>query len=443
LLKRFGLFILVGYVVSGGVAHAATYYVSRGGSNNNSCAQAKSPSTPKQTIAAGISCLSGGGDTLLIRAGTYDEILQSPQFLTIASGTSWSNKVRIAAYPGETVWVKPSTVDLNSQGFVIWIVHHASYIEFDGINVDGTLVGISGFGVGGQDNFPFAHHIRYQNAEVIRGDCRKWSSAQCETDGIGIGGHIFAGAEGGIEILNNNVHGTNGGLGYGIYVAGPNNLIDGNNIHHTSVGGIQVYNGGGDSPDNNIVRNNRIHDITDSHDPFPAGGRFWGILVAGNNNLVYNNLLYNNDVGNVFPVEDKSVLGVFYGTGNKFYNNTAYNNNAIGVKLDVKAENTEVKNNIVYAGKGSNIINFGNRTVQSNNLFDVDPLFVSPSAGNFQLQPGSKAIDAGASLSIVTTDFMGGGRPEGATLDIGAYEYRPAQAASAPPVPTGLRILAN
>jgi hypothetical protein len=40
-------------------------------------------------------------------------------------------------------------------------------------------------------------------------------------------------------------------------------------------------------------------------------------------------------------------------------------------------------------------------------------------------------------------DFTGGRRPEGGAVDIGAYEYRAAQPASPPPVPTGLRIVAN
>ena len=82
--------------------------------------------------------------------------------------------------------------------------------------------------------------------------------------------------------------------------------------------------------------------------------------------------------------------------------------------------------------------------VHSNNLTDgTNPLFVDAQAANFQLQPGSRAIDAGTSLSAVTTDFTGGRRPEGNAVDIGAYEYRPAQSSPVPPAPSGLRIVAN
>jgi hypothetical protein len=84
-----------------------TYYVSKDGSDSRSCAQAQSTGTPKQTIA-GLACLTAAGDTLLIRAGTYNEAIIQTQFVSlIPSGTSWTNIVRVAAYPGETVWMAP------------------------------------------------------------------------------------------------------------------------------------------------------------------------------------------------------------------------------------------------------------------------------------------------------------------------------------------------
>ena len=142
-MKRLGMLFLMSYVVSGGVAHAATYYVSKAGSDSNSCAQAQSTATPKLTIAAGISCLTGGGDTLLVRVGIYDEGISS-----VPSGTSWANKVRIAAYPGtgvgtEIVWLRPTSPP-NGGGHVIWLDGNMHYVEFDGINLDGTVAAIAG-----------------------------------------------------------------------------------------------------------------------------------------------------------------------------------------------------------------------------------------------------------------------------------------------------------
>ena len=54
------------------LTHGATYYVAKTGSDSKSCTQAQSASTPKLTIKAGLACLKGG-DTLIIKAGTYNE----------------------------------------------------------------------------------------------------------------------------------------------------------------------------------------------------------------------------------------------------------------------------------------------------------------------------------------------------------------------------------
>jgi len=73
-------------------------------------------------------------------------------------------------------------------------------------------------------------------------------------------------------------------------------------------------------------------------------------------------------------------------------------------------------------------------------LPDQDPLFRRPGhwddagtpgnpdddfwiPGDYRLQPGSPAIDAGTSEGAPTTDIEGHGRPCGAGVDIGAYEY--------------------
>ncbi len=103
-MKKLVLCILVLCASSPGAALGSTYYVSKSGNDGNSCAQAQSPSGSKQTIASGLKCLTAG-DTLTVRAGTYDEGINN----NVPSGTSWSSVVRIAAYPGETVWLTPSS----------------------------------------------------------------------------------------------------------------------------------------------------------------------------------------------------------------------------------------------------------------------------------------------------------------------------------------------
>jgi parallel beta-helix repeat protein len=418
--------------VSGGVAYAATYYVSKSGNDGNSCAQAQSLATPKLTINAGVGCVAAG-DTLLIRAGNYNEGLQA----TFSSGTSWTNMVRIASYPGDTVWMKPlsNATSAGGLGFVILLDANVSYIEFDGINLDGTNLSNPVFWPS-TNNGNNPHHIRLKNAEVIAG-------AIGGSGAVISGGHTLIGAIGSNEFINLTIHG--GGLpglcgyqcnSYGIYVAGPNNLVDGCNIYNTSAAGIQVYNASGDPPNGNVIRNTRIHDITTTG----SLNQVWGIMVAGNNTQLYNDIIWNIKIG----ANNPGNAGITIGDGqsnNLIANNTIYNDSNTGIYVGNGSSNT-VQNNIVYQVTGSPYIDTGSGTVQATNLFGVNPLFVSPPTNNFQLQSASPAINAGTPISVVTTDINGVPRPQGSPYTIGAYQYS-SGSSSTPAAPTNVRIVPN
>ena len=77
------------------ISHAAgtTYYVATSGDDSNLCSQ----SSPCRTIAHGASILQPG-DTLIVRAGTYQEFITTE----IPNGTS-SSPITIKANPGDTV----------------------------------------------------------------------------------------------------------------------------------------------------------------------------------------------------------------------------------------------------------------------------------------------------------------------------------------------------
>jgi hypothetical protein len=425
-MKRLGLLVLIGYTASAGVAHAATYYVAKSGNNGNTCAQAQSTSTAKLTIAEGLKCLSAG-DTLFVRGGNYDEGINN----NIPSGTSWSSKVRIANYNGETVWLRPSAIGVNNNGFGVWLGGNGlspRYIEIDGINVDASnmqnAVGLSDSGGANPNN------ILIQNLEIIGSPKASYSQT------------YVAGSD--HRLVNVKIHGSGpGGCGlpcstYGIYVAGNRVLVDGCDIYDVNGGGIHIYNSRGLS-ENNTVRNCRIHDITRSGD-----ARLFGILANGNNHQIYNNLIYGLKLPGTTGTDGSQGAIVAGPNGTKIWNNTIANNTGYGIKVDPGSVNMEVRNNIAYGNSGPAFTSGGSGTTESNNLFGVDPQFVNASGNDFKLKPDSRAVDAGVNVSAVTTDLSGVSRPQGRIHDIGAYEFSGQPAASGPPAPpTGVRIVSN
>ncbi|MEO8256964.1 MAG: right-handed parallel beta-helix repeat-containing protein [Acidobacteriota bacterium] len=431
--RIFGILFMMGCLCSGGVAQAATYYVATNGSDGRSCGQAQSVSTPKLTLNSAVACLAAG-DTLYVRNGTYNEsLIASIYGGGLPSGTSWSNKVRIAAYPGDTsVWLRPLTVGASAggTGWVVWIDANISYVEIDGINLDSSNLSGGALWVS-TNNGNNPHHIRFQNAEAIAGMSGGAAA-------IVLGSHNRIGATGANEIINARIHG--GGLpgqcgyqcaSYGIYIEGPNNLIEGSDIYDTSGAGIQIYNAEGDSPDNNIVRNNRIHDIT------RAGSldEVWGILVLGANNQIYNNVIHGINVGSIN--QGNAAIAVS-GAGHAVYHNTVYGNTGWGIVVAWRGaggettSNSVVWNNISYANSQGNYANYAGGTSQSNNLL-TDPHFVNAGGADFSLRSDSPAIDAGVFLDAVPTDLRGVSRPQGNGYDIGAYEFSGGSSPAPPP----------
>src|SRR5713101_8436952 len=79
------LLLVIFFTIVPVLAHGATYYVAKTGSDSNSCGSAQSQSTPKLTINAGAGCLSAG-DTLIVRSGVYAEVLDN----SVPSGSAGS-----------------------------------------------------------------------------------------------------------------------------------------------------------------------------------------------------------------------------------------------------------------------------------------------------------------------------------------------------------------
>jgi parallel beta-helix repeat protein len=232
--------------------------------------------------------------------------------------------------------------------------------------------------------------------------------------------------------------------GMGISALGDDSIIDNVHVHHQYINSDACASGGGganscypvyvngartviqnsefdnyvgyclhlyQNPDQFIVRNNKIHDC------------YHGIFLGGtggtaNQNLVYNNVIYNQQGYGIW------VNGT---TNDRVYSNTVYNVGGTGIDLS-GSSGAEIKNNLLPAES----IVAGSNTQSNNVISGGAGHFVDVANGNFQLVTGSSAIDACLALGApYNTDISGTSRPQGAGWDCGAYE-----SGKAPPAPS-------
>ena len=115
------------------LAQGATYYVATTGSDSNSCNSAQSQSTPKLTINAGAGCLAAG-DTLIVKAGTYDEVLPN----VFPAGTA-GNPTVVKSEVQYGAIIRPGRDKLSQLygGFTL-VALERSYLTFDGFT-PGTI----------------------------------------------------------------------------------------------------------------------------------------------------------------------------------------------------------------------------------------------------------------------------------------------------------------
>jgi hypothetical protein len=268
--------------------------------------------------------------------------------------------------------------------------------------------------------------------------------------------------------------------GVGINISGQDWIVEDNNISHgldthtgtglpngTDADAIRFFGSG------HVIRNNTMRDyLREEQLGQPHIDCFQTFAVdPGNGQFAYNILVEGNtcdDFGQMFMGKDESERdggdnvvhhitfrnNVFRGARSPaingshvdhftFVNNVVADSNLIAMGL-INSPYMTVLNNIFYNnGNGSQLTDLNSKfgsvwdynihypdftqpakqpEFDQHSLFDVNPWFMNPAAGDFRLRPYSPAIDAGVTLTEFNYDKGSTTRPQLTAWDIGAYE---------------------
>ena len=409
-------------------AHAATFYVSTAGADSVTCAQAQEAQTPRRTINAGIACLAGG-DTLIVKAGTYDELLAdyagAPHAAgvtrPIPGGTASHPTVIRGASPGTAIVT--SSVENGSCGALVCLTG-ARYVVFKDLILDANWINEYVIGFGGSSSVP--EHLRFENTEVRNSRGSGFSGKTNNSEFLNLDIHHNGWRNGATTCGPYVCHNPPGqmcpGYCHGAYMHGDNNLFDGGRVHDNDGYGLHLYTGGG-----GLVTNSTVRNVTAYNNHGGPGIAF----IFGSNNRAYNNITHHNSGG-----------GMMVSTSNTaFYNNTIF-----GEKwgIGIGQPGATLTNNIIYGSREADIYvhSTGGGTMrnnllggagiqedspglltQINNLYG-DPKFMNPPS-DFHLQSGSPAIAAGVHPPdpAMLTDMDDVARPPTGAVDVGAYQY--------------------
>jgi hypothetical protein len=186
-----------------------------------------------------------------------------------------------------------------------------------------------------------------------------------------------------------------------------------------------------------IVRYNRLYDnkFHGIHPELTSGAAVYGNVVSGthgldghvagiciygrfseapsNNNLIYNNSVYGNDIGILVRGETGQNASV---VGNLVKNNISSGNTVCELSTKLGGENDgslgsgNVYEYNCFGAEGSNFIEWGDTVFKATydawetayggttHSIEADPLFTNPAGGDFTLQAASPCIDTGVDL---------------------------------------------
>ncbi len=446
------------------------YYVSPTGSNSN----AGTLAAPFLTIQKAADTVAAG-DTVYVRAGTYNEMVVMKTSGTASAPIIFRNygtEVPVINGSGKPVGEDDSVnaliliTDKNYIkiiGFSVTNYVSSNNLVPAGIRVRGTSKGIEirntkVYGI--KTTYSGSNEDRNAHAIAVHGTNDSTSLDGLIIDGCEVYSNLLGQSE--AVVLNGNV--TN-------FTVTNNIVHDNDNIGIDFIGYEQTAATAVDQARDGICSDNTVYNITSANNPTYGGGvSADGIYVDGGKNIVIErNKIWNCDIGieaasehysrvtsnviirNNFIANCPGYTGITIGgyakaksgtdplkgtgmgsvTDIKVLNNTFYNNQTnITIQFQANVSSNVIRNNITYLGTSIESNESTSNIVISNNI-TADPKFVNASTRDFHLQSTSPAINAGVSDSNMgSTDMDKNARVYGSAVDVGAYEYGSGSAVS-------------
>lgn len=390
------------------------YYVATNGNNSGT----GSSDQPWRTINHAMSANLRPGDEVVVRAGTYNEAVSITK-----NGSSTGYITLRSEEPGQAL-IRPPAGGANG------IAINANYIEVRGFDVAGS----GSHGIVGNN----IHHARVigntSHDNIESGISFAWSEF------ITVEGNVtYKNASGGwfsgISIYQSrNITGDTTTEGFRTVVR---NNVSYDNVtrsgQHTDGNGIIIDDF--QSTQTAGFANYTYPTLVEGNLVYKNGGK--GIQVTWSDFVtVRNNTAWHNNVDLLNTGTWRGELSNAQSSNNTWVNNIGVANPAIqsnNTAIDNTSYGGYVNRNVIWAnnltfngtpGAASVRIDGANGPVSATNgnILGVNPLFVDPARGNFNLQPGSPALNVGSSqFGLAATDLDGGPRVVG-TVDLGALE---------------------
>jgi len=370
--------------------------------------------------------VANAGDVIKVASGIYDDVNNHGGLAQVV----YVNKtVTIRGGYATTNWdtpdpeANPTTLDAQGQGRVVYITGDISP-TLEGLRItDGNAASLGG-GHWGEDA---GGGVYVMSAAATLKDCRVFGNTGQAGGGLYLQDSA-ATLSGNLITSNSALSSPSGsyGDGGGLFLNNSAATLSENFISSNTAGysgsGLCLGFGSNATLANNVVVDNQIADGLHSYD--------CGLYVAGSSPQLLHGTIARNIGGGGSGV----CVDSWPSSSTVVLNNTILVGQATGIHV-AAGSTARLEATLWGSGgwaNGSDWTGAGGITTGAVNIWG-NPGFVDPAEGDYHIDEGSAARDAGVNAGV-TIDMDGEARPQGAGYDIGADEWHPEVTAT--PTPT-------